>query len=306
MQANRLDARESAFFARECEFIKRRSYDTKQKPLKAFDLIPLSSEAGNGATEITYRRFTGVGFAKIIADYAKDFPRVDVYGEETTVKVKGLGSSFGYSIKEIRQSMMTGKALDTRRADTARRAIEELINTLALSGDSNAGINGLINYPGISEYTVLADGTGASKLWSAKTADQIVRDISGMVNSVVDATNGRETPDTLLMDIAHYNYIATTKMSTNSDLTILQYVLQTSPFLKKVDWLNELKTAGAGSTSRMMCYVNDDMHLSLEIPQGFEQFEPQQEGMEFEIPCHAETAGVIVYYPLSVAFGDGI
>jgi hypothetical protein len=38
----------------------------------------------------------------------------------------------------------------------------------------------------------------------------------------------------------------------------------------------------------------------------FEQFDPIQKGMEYEIPCHAETAGVIVYYPLSIAYGDGL
>lgn len=302
-----LDAGESAFFTRELEFVKTRSFDTKYKQLKAMNgLLPISTEAGNGMTEITYRKFSMVGFAKIIADYAHDFPRVDVYGEEATVKIKGIGDSYGYSIKEIRSSRQTGKRLDQRRADTARRAIEEKIDAIAWAGSTVDGLQGFINYPGITEYTVPADGTGNSKLWSTKTPDQIVRDISKLIAAVVSTTNGIEQPDTLLLDLTHWQQLATTRMGSANDTTILEFVMKTNPYLKKIDWLNELATAGANGVARMICYSNDKEHVTLEIPQAFEAFDPVQKGMEFEIPCHAETAGVIVYYPLSVAFGDGI
>jgi hypothetical protein len=301
-----LDSGESAFFNRELEYVKTRTYDTKYKALKAFDLIPISTEAGNGVTTITYRKFTQVGLAKIIADYAHDFPRVDVYGEEASVKVKGVGDSYGYSIKEIRESQRTGKRLDQRRAVSARRAIEEVINTSALLGHAASGLNGLINYPGITEYTVPADGTGSSKLWSTKTPDQIIRDITGLINAVINPTSAREQPDTLLLPVSKYLYIANTRMGTVSDVTILQYLLKNNTMIKKVDWLKELEAAGSGGVDRMFVYPMDEEHLTLELPQPFEQFAPQQKGMEFEIPCHAETAGVIVYYPLAIAYGDGI
>ncbi len=302
----RLDANESAFFKRETEYIKTQTYDVKYKALKAFDLIPVSGEAGPAASEITWRQFAAVGLAKIVQDYAKDFPRVDVYGTETTVKVKSLGDSYGYSIQEIRQSQMTNKRLDQRRAETARRAIDELTNTIALTGDSNSGLQGLLNYPGITEATIPADGTGASKTFASKTPDQIIRDVTNLVNAVVATTNGREQPDTWLLPITQYNDIATRRVSSVSDTTVLEYILRTSPYIKKIDWLSELATAGAGGTTRMLLYVRDPRNLTLEIPQPFEQFDPQQEGMAYSIPCHARVGGVIVYYPLSVSFGDGI
>lgn len=299
-----LDSGESAFFSRELQFVKSRTYDTKYKELKAFTLIPVSAEASSGMTEIVYRRFSQVGQAKMIADYAHDFPRVDVYGEEVTVKIKDLGISYGYSIKEIRASQLTGKRLDQRRADAARRATDEKINTLAWVGGE--GLNGLLNYPGVPVYTVPNDGTGTSKLWSSKSPDQIVRDMAGIVTGVVNLTNGLETPDTMLLPIDKYQYIANTRMSDNTDKSILRYFLDNNPFIKTVDWLSELTGAGASGTDRMMVYTRDERHLTLEIPRVFEAFDPVQKGMEFEIPCHAETASVIVYYPLSVMYGDGI
>ena len=83
----RLDSNESAFFNRELAFVKSKTYDAKLAELKGLALIPISTEAGAGINEIVFRQYRGVGFAKVIADYAKDFPRVDVYGEEQSVKV---------------------------------------------------------------------------------------------------------------------------------------------------------------------------------------------------------------------------
>lgn len=302
----KLDVNESAFFKRQLEFIKSQTYDTKYKQLKAVNLIPVSTDAPNGADTITFRRFSKIGFAKVISDYANDFPRVDIVGEEQQAQVRSLGDSYGYSIKEIRRAQMAGLNLNARRAETARRAIDQLINDIAFSGDTTYNLQGLISYPGITEYTVPNDGTGSSKLWSTKTPDQIVRDVTGMVDAVVDTTNGIEAPDTLILPLSQYLIIANTRMTDGNDKTIMTYIMENNPFIKTIEWVTELKSAGAGSTDRMMLYARDPRNLTLEIPQPFEQFPPQQKGMEFEVPCHAETGGVIVYYPLSISFGDGI
>lgn len=301
----KLDANESAFFTRQLEYVKSKTYDVKYKNLKATQLIPVSTEAPAGADTITYRSFSKVGVAKVVSDYAHDFPRVDTVGTESTIKVRSLGDSYGYSIKEIRRSQMAGTRLDTRRAEVARRAIDELINTLAWDGDSNYSIQGFIDYPGITEYTIPNDGTGSSKLWSTKTPDKIVRDVTGLVDAIVDTTNGREAPDTLLLPLSLYNLIANTRMTDGNDKTIMTFIMENNPYIKRIEWVVELKTAGAGSTTRIMAYTRNPNNLTLEIPQPFEQFPAQWKGMEAEIPCHAETGGVIVYYPLSVAYGDG-
>jgi len=303
---SRLDANESVFFKRQLEYVKTKTYDVKYKNLKATTLFPVSTEAPPGADTITFRQFSKVGVAKVIADYANDFPRVDVYGVEKQAQIRGIGDSYGYSIKEIRRAQMAGTNLSQRRAEAARRASDELVDYIAWNGDTTYNLQGFINYPGITQYTVPADGTGSSKLWSTKTPDQIVRDCTGMVDAIVDTTNGRETPDTLLVPMTQYLLIANTRMTDGNDVTILQYILKNNPFIQMIEPVVELKIAGASATARMMLYTNDANNLTLEIPQPFEQFPAQAKGMTFEIPCHTETAGIIVYYPLSIAYGDGI
>jgi hypothetical protein len=301
----RLDARESAFFARECEFIKARTYDAKPPELKALTLIPVNSDAGNGVYEITFRRYTGVGIAKIIADYAKDFPRVDVYGEEDSVKVHGIGDSYGYNVKEIRVSQRNGKQLDVKRAIQARRAHEEKWNQMALVSSPEIGTRGLLDYPGMTETVLPADGTGGSKSWASKTVDQILRDIDLLFDAVILPTFSRESPDTLLLPRKDYNILTNKRLGDNTT-TLMKYLRENKPELKRIDWLNELAGAGLGGTGRVMVGQFDEDHLDLELPQGFEQFDAEQEGMEFTIPCHSECAGTVVYYPMAFAFADGL
>jgi hypothetical protein len=300
----KLDAGETAFFARQLEYIKSRTYDTKYKNLKAKMLLPVSSEAPAGADYIIWYSFSKAGQAKIIADYANDFPRVDVYATENQSKIKSLGDSYGYAIKEIRRAQMTGLDLNTRRANTARRAIEELIDNLAWNGDADFNIQGFLDYPGITEYTV-PNGASTSPLWSTKTPDEIIKDLSGMKTAVSVPTNGREEIDTILLPRAQYNLIKDTRMTDGNTKTIFTFFMDNNPGIT-IEVLDELAGAGAGATDRMMGYVRDPNNVTLELPQPFEQLEADKKGMEYVIPCHAEHGGVIVYYPQSVVFGDGI
>jgi hypothetical protein len=301
----KLDANESAFFKRQLEFVKSKTFDAKFRPNKAMSIFPVSTEAGAAATEITWRQYTRVGLAKMVADYATDFPLVDIYGEEHTVKPQPIGAGYHYSIEEIRRAQMAGIPLETRRAEAARRAIEDKIDYIAWFGDTNTGLNGFISYPGISEYTVVS-GTSGAKTWSTKTADEILRDLNGALSYVSEQTNGVEIPDTVLLPLAQFNLIKTKRLGDGSDETVLSYFRKVNPQIKMVEAIVELGGAGDSNTDRGMVFVNDASHLNIELPLAFEQFDADKEGMQYKIPCYAKTAGMIVYYPASVAYFDGI
>lgn len=305
-QLPHLDANESAFFQRELEFVKSNTYDVKYPELKARRLFPLNPEADPGATKITYQQYDQTGMAKIIANYADDLPRADVKGKEFSSPVKELGAAYGYTIKEIRSSTMVGKKLDQRRSNAARRAIAQAENKFAFIGDTATGLPGFLSNANVPTVTIPADGTGASKLWTAKTPALILRDLNLLANSPAVNTKGVEVSDTILLPLEQFTYIASTPRSDNSDTTILKYFLANNPFIKQVEWVNELAGAGAGSTDRAVAYRRDPMALTLEVPSDFEQLEPEKRNLEFIIDCIESFGGVIIYYPLSVAFGDGI
>ena len=299
----KLDAVETAFFKRQLEYVKSKTYDTKYKVLKSEMLIPISTEEPAGADYIIWYSFSKAGVAKVIADYAHDFPRVDVYATEQQSRVWSIGSSYGYSIKEIRRAQLAGLNLNNQRAMACRRANDEKVDNLCWYGDSTRNIQGFFDYPGITSYTLTA-GTGGLD-WASKTGDEIIFDLTGLLSAISVPTFGREEADTVLLPRAQHNLIKRKRMEGNSDTTVLMFFMDTNPGVE-VFALDELAGQGAGGTDRMMAYTRDPEHLEQRIPQPFEQLEEEKKGMEYKIPCHSEHGGVTIYYPQSVAYSDGI
>ena len=300
------DADESAFLERQLDYIKSQTYDVKYAELKARKLIPVSSEADPGAEKIFYRQYDQFGLAKIIHNYGDDLPRADVKGKEFFAKVQTLGASYGYNRKEMRSAVYGNVPLEQRRANSARRSIAQLENSLAFNGDADAGLVGFFNGTNVPTVTIPNDGTGSSTAWADKTEAQILRDMNLVANTVSSQSLGVEVPDTLLLPLSSFNFVSSTPRSANSDTTILNYFLQNNPYIKQVEWVNELETAGAGSTRRMVAYRRDPEVLTMEVPQDFEQLELQIRNLEYIIPCEEYFAGCLIYYPLAIVYGDGI
>lgn len=302
----RMDSAESAFLSRQLDYIKQQTYDVKYAELKCRKLIPVSSEADPGADKIFYRQYDQSGIAKIISNYADDLPDADVSGREFFATVKTLGASYKYTIQEMRAAVYGNVPLEQRRAAAARRAIAQRENRIAFFGDVGANLQGLFTAANVTSVTIPATGTGSSTLWSTKTPDQILFDMNLVANTVVSTSLGVEIPDTMLLPLAQYQYVASTARSANSDTTILNYFLQNNPHVKQVEWVNELATAGASSAARMYAYRRSPEVLTLEIPSDFEQLEMQIRNLVYKVPCIERIGGVLVYYPLAIAFGDGI
>ena len=317
IQANRLDSDETAFFARQLEFIKAQTYDKRYPELLARTLIPVSNEGGPGVESITYYQYDMFGAAKIVASYANDLPRADVRGKKFTASVHSLGDSYGYNIQEIRGARFAGIPLEQRKANAAVRAIEQGINTIAWFGEADHNIPGFLNNPNVPMSAVANTGKDVkgnpSTLWVNKSPNQILYDMNECANGIVSLTKKVERPNTLLLPVAQYLYIASTPRSDLSDTTILDFFLQNNPYIKDVVDLNELAydptipgSGGPGGTDLMVAYNRDPDKLELRIPQDFEQFPPEQKGLEFEIACHARIGGVVMMYPLSASFAYGI
>jgi hypothetical protein len=302
-----MDAAESMFFARQLEEIRARTFDTKLVELKARMLIPVDNSVPPGADVVTYRQFSGSGTAKIIASYADDLPRADAFGKEFHVPIKSLGASYGYNIQEIRAAQMVGLPLEQRRANNARRAVEELIDKIAQTGDADTGLVGLLNQSAALTFAV-PNGASGHADWADKTPSEIISDMNGMVNLVINTTHEVEHPDTMLIPVAQYSDISSRPWNPNnsSNVTVLEFFLKNSPWISEVEPWYALAGAGAGGLDRAVVYKRDPDHLMLVISQEFEQFPPQPKNLEFVVPCHARCGGVQAPYPLAICYSDGI
>lgn len=304
-----MDADAGFFFQRELEFIKSRSYDVQYADLQARDLFPVSNEGGMGVTAITYRTYDQVGAAKVINSYADDLPRADVSAKETTIPIRSVGISFGYNLDEIQSSSITGQSLDQRRANAGVRAVEQSINDISWFGDAASGLPGFLTNPNIPIGSVVDPGAGTE--WVNKSPDEILFDVNDLFADIFETTKMVERPNTLLVPPRQWSYISSTPRSPNSDTTILQYLVQNSPYISSesdIIPVNELQAENnpTQATDMMVAYDRNPDKLQLEIPVELEWMPVQQKNLEFIVPGRNRQAGVNIYYPLSIAFATGI
>jgi len=306
----RADAQLAPFFARELEHIFSQSYDVVYPELKMANgqVVDIDTSVPTGAESYTYYQFDQTGVAKLINSYAsKDLPRVNIKGQKFNANIESIGASYGWNIQDIRNARMAGRPLETSLASAARRTHDQQWNTIGLFGADEADLAGFLNHPNITVSDAPV-GAGASTLWSLKTPDEILADVSDAINSIVDLTNGVESANMVLMPVEQFTLISTTPRSSTSDTTILEFLRRVHPGVT-FDWLNEIASAKSGgelSDDALIAYRKQVDKVALVIPQPYEQFPVQDDGMEFNVPTHSRIGGIRFTYPLSAHRKDGI
>jgi len=181
----------------------------------------------------------------------------------------------------MRAASMAGLPLETRKAEQARRMLEQLVEQVAafgiqqIPGGGNQGMFGvptslsttdymvcfgLTNFPnilqaynsGTAQYTgqVTGGGTGTGQTsndWTSPstTVTSILADVNKLQKEVVIGSQGVHTPDTLLLGTKTWSTLSTTARSpTFTDDSVIQYIMKQSPWLKRVIYWPVLDTAG--------------------------------------------------------------
>jgi hypothetical protein len=315
----RFDAGEASFFARQLEFIKAKTYDVLYPEYKAQRLLPVSFEAGPGAETITYRQFNVIGQSKLLSRNGKDLPRVDTYGKEFTSKIKSFGNSYGYTVQEIRAAMYAQIPLEQRKANAARLSYEQKVNELAWKADGSAAWGGLVGlfYNANVPHATVANGNWLlpdGSLNPAVTPDMIIQDVNQIITSVPVLTKDVEHVTQVLMPVGHLAILGATPRSAISDTTILEFLKMNHPGVS-FEAINEAANVSPApatpldtnsSTNLLIAYAKNPDKLTLEIPQPFEQFPVQEQGLEYQVPCHFRLGGIITYYPQSIVIAQGI
>jgi hypothetical protein len=284
------------FLERQLEYIRPQVFEVTYADIKYPTLLPVTSEAGPGAQTYTYRIMDSTGEFKLIADAADDLPRADISQVEKSINIRSFGGSFGYTVQELRAAQMANIALEQRRAAAVRRAYEEKVEKVAMFGESTVGLAGFFN-------NATVDVVAANKWFDTATAQEMLELLNYGVSAIINASNMKEQPDTILLAYEDYNKISTTRNSDSSDVTVLEYFLRTNPYIRNVEPINQLDAGNSElNTNRMVVYKRDPEKVQLHIPQPLELFPPQQRGLEFIVPAHARVGGVALYYPKSVIY----
>lgn len=286
------------FLDRQLEYIRPQVFEVEYADIKYPTILPVTSEAGPGAQTFTYRIMDATGDFKLISDAADDLPRADVSQIERSISIRSFGGSFGYTVQELRAAQMANVNLEQRRAAAVRRAYEEKVEEVAMFGEASVGLAGFFN-----NSTV--DVVAADKWFSTSgvTSQEMLDLLNYGVSAIINGSNMKEQPDTILMPYEDYNTISTRRNSDSSDVTVLEYFMRTNPFIRNIEPINQLDADKSTLTkNRMVIYKRDPQKVQLHIPQPLELFPPQQRGLEFIVPAHARVGGVSIYYPKSVIY----
>lgn len=287
-------------------------YQIRYADLQYPQLVPVDTSAYPWARTVTYFTADHAGQADWMDGNASDMPFADVARAkyETTVESAKIG--YRYTLEEINEAMLIpGLSLTADKAAAARRAAEELVERVVISGDSRKGFLGLINQTSVPQVAVV-NGSGGSPLWANKLPAEILADVNNALVGAWSATQQVELHDTVLLPMAQYGLIAGTPRSINSDTTIMTYLQANNIYTATtgqpltIRALRQLTGAGAGGTNRMMTYRRDPQVLKFHMPMPHRFFPPQQRIFEYIIPGMMRLGGLDVRLPRGLSYNDGV
>ena len=294
------------FVAAQTTHIEREVNETVYPDIQYPSLVPVDTSAHPFAKSVTYYSSDKFGKAKWINGNADDIPLAgtELAKHETSVHMAGIG--YGYGYEEINQAQMLGINLTADDAMAARRAYEEMVDRVALSGDAAKGFSGLINS---SAVTAAAVTTGA---WATATEDQILTDINGVILAVGTDTQYTTMADTLLLPYAKLNLLATNRLG-DTQMTILEFLRRNNTYTAMtgqeltIRAVRGLEIAGAAGVARMVAYRRNPQVLKLHIPMPHRFLPVYQDGpLNFVVPGVFRLGGLDIRRPKEVRYGDGI
>lgn len=308
------DAQQQAmsFLVEQASYIEPQVYEIQYPDIQYPRLVPVDTSASEWAKTVTFFSSDKVGQAQWFHHEANDVPRADVTREKFEHQIEMAAIGYGYTLEELGQAMLIpGTNLSIERASAARRAYEEFLDRLVVSGDASKGWNGLSNSSLITPVTA-ANGAGGSPLWSQKTPDEILKDVNDALTGVFSDSLTVELADTVLLDVTRYNLIATKRL-TDTSMTILQFLQANNVYTAQtgqplmIGILRQLDDAGSGNTSRMVVYRRDPQVLKLHLPMPHRFLPVWQAGpIRFDVPGIFRTGGLEIRRPGAFRYVDGI
>lgn len=248
-----------------------------------------------------------VGEAQFMAGGAFDMPYASTKMAQATHNYHLAAIGYEWNTQELQRAAKLGRSLSTDKAGAAVLASERFIYNIAMTGNTEKNWTGFVNNASAPSAQVANDGTGPSRLWTAKTPDQILRDINAAITAVETGTGETHVANTLVIPTSAYNYLATTRVGANSDTTILAFLQANNAAGEGLTILKSraLETAGTGGTTRLIAYDNNSQVLKFHLP-GPHQFLPafQKSSLVYEVGGLMNVGGVEVRLPKAIVYRD--
>lgn len=294
--------------------VRNQVYSIKYPDIIYPTLVPIATDIAPWSKSVTYFSEDGTGKADWLNHRSGDFPMVEVSQAKFEQEIHMAGIGYDWTLEEVNQAMMQPagfQSLPTRKAFKARRKYEEMMEGIALVGDTAKNFKGILNNSNVTAADV-DNGASTTPQWTTKTPAEILKDVNKIITGIYTGTLTVELADTLLLPSAQYLYISTTAVSSNYPMTILTWLKQNNAYTAKtgqpldIREVRQLAGIASGTGDRMVAYrkAPDVLELYLPIPLSF--LPPKDDGWKFTVRGYFRTGGVDVKLPKAMRYADQI
>lgn len=315
-------------FRSELAKVETRVYERKYSSVRYQELYaPGDILAGGGyADSIVYyvKDVVGQGEFGILA--ANNVPQVQVRMKQVTVPLEVAFVGGNYALQDIlaagarKRNSAPGLSPQEEIMTGMRKVSEEHIDRVNFYGEPR--ITGYEGYYSNSAVEIgdVADSvanpngaTGAAlKLFKNKTPDEMVADVNDAISDVILTTRENHFPGTVRLASEPYNVLAATRMSGQSDVTVLQYLRKNNAYTarthKELDIISDVRLdgAGVGGANRMVVAEKEQFNVMTHhtIPLVF--LPVQQTAMHWNLYGYYQFGPAEIRYPKSLVYRDGM
>lgn len=291
------------------------------------DLIPVDDSAWDWAPQITWFSGDGTGEPKEIANAGDDIPLAQLSRDIHQVDVSMFALGFGYTEADIQSAMRVGTNLSSEQAMNVRRLVEEKIEDIIWEGDTRHQWESFLNSSLVTnQAAAFGDGgmNASNRLWTNKTATEILKDINTALSGVRETTSRVEMADTLCLPPAACDLLSWMHLP-QTDRSLWSYIMENNVYTNKtgrqlsIYEINELDTAGPAvsgtterteggeGTGRMIAYRRSPDVLKFHMPMPFSFFNPRMENsLKYLVDGIFRTGGLEIRRPGAMRYIDGI
>jgi len=266
------------------------------------------------AISVGYGVTGGSGDGLVQAAGADGIPMVQANFDKNIFKTHVVGLGTRVQWVDMQRGNLTGRNLDTLLRDGVRLAYDKHMDQNVYVGLTTYGTTGLVNNAAVTATTV-ATGAGGYTTWATKTADEILADVNDAIIAVWAAAEYDQDaiPNHIIMPYEQYNILATTKVSSAADKTILEYVYDNNIAKRNgvdifIGATKYCKGAGTGSTDRMVVYVNKEKYVALDelAPLTRAMTSVNTEHFCYDTAYAANVSELELFYTQTIGYFDGI
>jgi hypothetical protein len=317
------DASFSALFEEQLQMLDNTVMEVMKADRTFLQDIPV--QAGQlGATTHTWFMNDINGKAGYISDYSTALPKVGMTGEAYTGRFLDFGVAYDLSVREIQAGNKANVDLEDGLLRSATRSLIELHDNTAYFGAPAKQVYGWLEYsdkntkaPSSRRVTTL-EASGASvsaKKWANKTADEIMKDLTDIVNAIDLRTNSKFMPDTILLPTEQYQRANDVRLLTTATTSVLEEFNRKYPDINVIkrpilkyatDPITGLVIGGLLGKDAMIAYKNDKLCFNQVITEVMNVYPTQAVNLAYTTNFTGRHGGIQMKLPETQCFMYGI